>query len=185
MPEQTIKRNHMAIPWHDYIQQKQLPITQASLSEKASVIGRIGLMLLSCGTGAWRVRSSMNTISECLGVVCSADIGLMSVEYTCFDGTESFSQSLCLTNTGVNTSKLNRLERFVADFPKKGCRSPANSCTADWMTSNKFTACTPRSRWALPPRSRAAHLRFCSAAVCGKCSLPFSAQVSATRFAAS
>ena len=120
MPEQTIKRNHMAIPWHDYIQQKQLPITQASLSEKASVIGRIGLMLLSCGTGAWRVRSSMNTISECLGVVCSADIGLMSVEYTCFDGTESFSQSLCLTNTGVNTSKLNRLERFVADFPKKG-----------------------------------------------------------------
>lgn len=120
MPEQTIKRNHMAIPWHDYIQQKQLPITQASLSEKASVIGRIGLMLLSCGTGAWRVRSSMNTISECLGVVCSADIGLMSVEYTCFDGTESFSQSLCLTNTGVNTSKLNRLERFVADFPEKG-----------------------------------------------------------------
>lgn len=120
MPEQTIKRNHMAIPWHEYIQQKQLPITQASLSEKASVIGRIGLMLLSCGTGAWRVRSSMNTISECLGVVCSADIGLMSVEYTCFDGTESFSQSLCLTNTGVNTSKLNRLERFVADFPEKG-----------------------------------------------------------------
>lgn len=120
MPEQTIKRNHMAIPWHEYIQQKQLPITQACLSEKASVIGRIGLMLLSCGTGAWRVRSSMNTISECLGVVCSADIGLMSVEYTCFDGTESFSQSLCLTNTGVNTSKLNRLERFVADFPEKG-----------------------------------------------------------------
>ena len=175
MPEQTIKRNHMAIPWHEYIQQKQLPITQASLSEKASVIGRIGLMLLSCGTGAWRVRSSMNTISECLGVVCSADIGLMSVEYTCFDGTESFSQSLCLTNTGVNTSKLNRLERFVA----------ANSCTADWMTSNKFTVCTPRSRWALPPRSRAARLHFCSAAVCGKCALLFSAQVSATRFGAS
>ena len=77
MPEQTIKRNHMAIPWHDYIQQKQLPITQASLSEKASVIGRIGLMLLSCGTGAWRVRSSMNTISECLGVLRGhrADVG--------------------------------------------------------------------------------------------------------------
>lgn len=185
MPEQTIKRNHMAIPWHDYIQQKQLPITQASLSEKASVIGRIGLMLLSCGTGAWRVRSSMNTISECLGVVCSADIGLMSVEYTCFDGTESFSQSLCLTNTGVNTSKLNRLERFVADFPEKGLSLTGEQLHSRLDDIEQIHGLYSRSRWALPPRSRAAHLRFCSAAVCGKCALPFSAQVSATRFAAS
>lgn len=116
MPDQGLKRNHMAIPWHEYIQNKNRPLTEATLSEKASVIGRIGLMLLSCGTGAWRVRSSMNTLSESLGVVCSADIGLLSIAYTCFDGTESFSQSLCLTNTGVNTSKLNRLEHFVANF---------------------------------------------------------------------
>lgn len=116
MPDQGLKRNHMAIPWHEYIQNKNQPLTEATLSEKASVIGRIGLMLLSCGTGAWRVRSSMNTLSESLGVVCSADIGLLSIAYTCFDGTESFSQSLCLTNTGVNTSKLNRLEHFVANF---------------------------------------------------------------------
>ena len=116
MPEQPFKRNHMAIPWHEYIQDKNRPLTQATLSEKASVIGRVGLMLLSCGTGAWRVRSSMNTLSECLGIVCSADIGLLSIAYTCFDGTESFSQSLCLTNTGVNTSKLNRLEHLVAHF---------------------------------------------------------------------
>ncbi len=40
----------------------------------------------------------------------------MSIEYTCFDGTSGFSQSLCLTNTGVNTSKLNRLERFIGEF---------------------------------------------------------------------
>ena len=47
------------------------------------------------------------------------DIGLMSIEYTCFDGENCFSQSLCLTNTGVNTSKLNRLENFINDFPTK------------------------------------------------------------------
>ena len=29
----------------------------------------------------------------------------MSIEYTCFDGQDGFTQSLCLTNTGVNTSK--------------------------------------------------------------------------------
>ena len=61
--------NHMRIPWHDYTR-KSLghPITEASLSEKASIIGRTGIMLLSCGTGAWRVRSSMNTLARELGI---------------------------------------------------------------------------------------------------------------------
>ena len=77
-------------------------------------------VLLSCGTGAWRVRSSMNTLAEVMGVTCTADIGLMSIEYTCFDGQDGFTQSLCLTNTGVNTSKLNRLEHFIQDFETEG-----------------------------------------------------------------
>lgn len=67
-------------------------------------------------TGAWRVRSSMNELSELMEVTCTVDIGLMSINYTCFDGDNSFSQSLCLTSTGVNTSQLNRLEKFVIDF---------------------------------------------------------------------
>ena len=53
--------NHMAIPWHHLCKAENPPITEATLPEKASIIGRTGLMLLSCGTGAWRVRSSMNT----------------------------------------------------------------------------------------------------------------------------
>ncbi|MFR5117105.1 MAG: threonine/serine exporter family protein [Eubacterium sp.] len=113
----------MDIPWHEYLRQcrrKFVRFPEADLTEKASIVGRVGLMLLSCGTGAWRVRSSMNTISQNLGITCSTDIGLMSIEYTCFDGTSGFSQSLCLTNTGVNTSKLNRLERFIGEFSTVG-----------------------------------------------------------------
>ena len=99
----------MDIPWHQFTgSDKSLPITQTGL-------------MLSCGTGAWRVRSSMNSLATLLGVTCTADIGLMSIEYTCFDGTDCYSQSLCLTNTGVNTSKLNRLERFVNDFDHECC----------------------------------------------------------------
>jgi len=63
----------------------------------------------------------MNTLSEVMGITCTADIGLMSIEYTCFDGEQGFTQSLCLTNTGVNTSKLNRLEHFIREFEKEGC----------------------------------------------------------------
>ena len=116
-----MEKNHMEIPWHNYVSTRNSqPITEASLSEKASLIGRTGMMLLSCGTGAWRVRSSMNTLSEALGITCSADIGLMSISYTCFDGESSFSHALSLTTTGVNTSRLNRLEHFVSDFPAEG-----------------------------------------------------------------
>lgn len=112
-----IKKNHMEIHWHEYADKTDtMPISDAPLPSKASVIGRVGIMMLSCGTGAWRVRSSMNELSELMHITCTVDIGLMSINYTCFDGNNSFSQSLCLTNTGVNTSQLNRLEKFVIDF---------------------------------------------------------------------
>ena len=120
--QQMIRKNHMDIAWHEYTDEngEDIPVTQASLTEKASIIGRVGIMLLSCGTGAWRVRSSMNTLAEVMGITCTADIGLMSIEYTCFDGQDGFTQSLCLTNTGVNTSKLNRLENFIREFEIDG-----------------------------------------------------------------
>ena len=122
MRGETIRKNHMDILWHEYTDQngENKPVTEASLTEKASIIGRVGIMLLSCGTGAWRVRSSMNALAEAMRITCTADIGLMSIEYTCFDGEEGFTQSLCLTNTGVNTSKLNRLENFIRDFEVEG-----------------------------------------------------------------
>lgn len=117
-----LRKNHMDILWHEYTDAggENRPVTEASLTEKASIIGRVGIMLLSCGTGAWRVRSSMNTLAEVMGITCTAEIGLMSIEYTCFDGEDGYTQALCLTNTGVNTSKLNRLEKFIRNFEKEG-----------------------------------------------------------------
>ncbi len=117
-----LRKNHMDILWHEYTDAggENRPVTETSLTEKASIIGRVGIMLLSCGTGAWRVRSSMNTLAEVMGITCTADIGLMSIEYTCFDGEDGYTQALCLTNTGVNTSKLNRLEKFIRNFEKEG-----------------------------------------------------------------
>ena len=52
--QQLIRKNHMDISWHEYTDEDgaNVPVTQASLTEKASIIGRVGIMLLSCGTGA-------------------------------------------------------------------------------------------------------------------------------------
>ena len=110
----------MEIPWHDYTgDDSNTLIKESGLIEKASVIGRVGLIMLSCGTGAWRVRTSMNRLSKELHVTCTVDVGLMSIEFNCFDGKDCVSQSLSIANTGVNTSKLYRMEQFVDNFPKE------------------------------------------------------------------
>ena len=111
----------MDVLWHEYTDNngENIPVTQASLTEKASIIGRVGIMLLSCGTGAWRVRTSMNRLSKELGVTCTVDVGLMSIVFNCFDGNDCISQSLSIANTGVNTSKLYRMEQFVDHFPEE------------------------------------------------------------------
>ena len=115
-----MEKNHMEIPWHDYTNSdSNALIANADLIEKASVIGRVGLIMLSCGTGAWRVRTSMNKLSKELGVTCTVDVGLMSIEFNCFDGNDCVSQSLSIANTGVNTSKLYRMEQFVDNFPNE------------------------------------------------------------------
>ena len=115
-----MEKNHMEIPWHDYTSDdSNTLIKESGLIEKASVIGRVGLIMLSCGTGAWRVRTSMNRLSKELHVTCTVDVGLMSIEFNCFDGKDCVSQSLSIANTGVNTSKLYRMEQFVDNFPKE------------------------------------------------------------------
>ena len=113
-----MEKNHMEIPWHDYADaDSHVIISQAGLIEQTSVIGRVGLIMLSCGTGAWRVRTSMNRLSRELSVTCTVDVGLMSISFNCFDGKDCVSQSLSIANTGVNTSKLYRMEQFVDSFP--------------------------------------------------------------------
>ena len=113
----SLEKNHMEIPWNNYSDSDgKLKIKDSSLANKASVIGRVGLIMLSCGTGAWRVRASMNRLAKELEVTCSVDVGLMSIHFNCFDNSECITQSLSLANTGVNTSKLYRIEQFVKNF---------------------------------------------------------------------
>lgn len=110
--------HHMKIQWEEFFKSKdETPAKEATLVEKASIVGRVGLMILSCGTGSWRVRDSMNTIARALDITCSADIGLLTIDCTCFDvNNQSYSQTLTLPSTGVNMTKLNELERFVRQF---------------------------------------------------------------------
>ena len=110
----------MTLQWHEMIDEENTaPASEADLREKAMLVGRVGLMMLSVGTGAWRVRASMNKIARALDIVCVADIGLLSIEYTCAANGETFTNALSLSNTGVNTDKLTELELFADGFAER------------------------------------------------------------------
>lgn len=111
------RKQHMTIDWHNIVDgESSTPAIDAPLKEKATLVGRIGFMMLSVGTGAWRVRASMNKIARGLNITCNADIGLLSIEYTCVDGSETFTNAISLSNTGINTHRLSELEDFADNF---------------------------------------------------------------------
>ncbi|MDE5862378.1 MAG: threonine/serine exporter family protein [Ruminococcus sp.] len=114
------RKQHMPIAWHEIIENENpVPAVNASLKEKATLIGRLGLMMLSVGTGAWRVRASMNKIARALGVTCNADIGLLAIAYTCIENGETYTNALSINTTGVNTDRLNYLEEFADGFQER------------------------------------------------------------------
>ena len=119
--EHLSDKHHMAIPWHDFFTNDNFtPAYEANLVERAAIVGRIGLMMLSYGTGAWRVRDSMNTVARTLKMTCSVDIGLVSLKYTCMDAHHSYTQAISLPSTSVNTTKLSQMERFIKEFDQNG-----------------------------------------------------------------
>lgn len=108
--------HHMHIRWHNLAQRDSVPVTEASLTARAAVVGRVGIMMLACGTGAWRVREAMDRVSRRLHLTCSADVGLIAISFTCFENGHHYSQTLSLAASGVNTDKLSVMETFVDHF---------------------------------------------------------------------
>ena len=109
-------KNHVMIPWHDSVRDESVPIKKASIKDRATLIGRAGMIELSCGTGAWRVRDSMNILGRVIGVAVTADVGLTSINFSVSDNDQFYSESLTLTGTGVNTEKLMQMENFMDEM---------------------------------------------------------------------
>lgn len=151
-----LRNQHMTVNWYDIINTENItPALKASLKEKSSLVGRVGLLMLSAGTGAWRVRASMNKISRALNITCNADIGLLSIEYTCFENGESYTNALSLRTTGVNTHKLSCIEEFADGFAER----------ADRYSAEQFHRILDKIE-SLPANYKAWQLAFASAFAC-------------------
>lgn len=112
--------NHMAVPWHDVTDCDDMLAIDADLDDKSSIICRAGLLKLAGGTGSWRVRDCMNRIAEVLGVTISVAVSLTTIECTCIEGHQSFSEVISLPTTGVNTERIWLMEKFVREVQQHG-----------------------------------------------------------------
>lgn len=150
------RKQHMPIAWHEIIEsENNTPAINASLKEKATLVGRIGLMMLSVGTGAWRVRASMNKVSRALGITCTADIGLLAIAYTCIENGETYTNALSINTTGVNTDRLDYLENLMDSFQQK----------AEKYSVEQFHQILDKIQ-KLPPNYKAWNLGLASALAC-------------------
>lgn len=117
------RKQHMTISWNKLINvESHNSAKNTSLQEKSALVGRLGLMMLSVGAGAFRVRAAMNKVSRAMGITCNADIGLLSIEYTCVCENETYTNALSIRTTGVNTDRLYHLREFADHFEENAGR---------------------------------------------------------------
>ena len=81
----------MQADWGEVVDGGEGLAREASLADKSTIICRTGQLMLASGTGAWRVRDSMNRVARVLGVTVHVDLSLLSIECTCIEGHETFS----------------------------------------------------------------------------------------------
>lgn len=101
--------------WEDF-SLKETVISQKDLQLKSALVGRIGLIYLSCGVGSWRIQEAANTISKYLDIQCVMSFGIRTIEYTCFQRGISCTNIVSIPNIGVNTTKLAEIQQFVNHF---------------------------------------------------------------------
>jgi uncharacterized membrane protein YjjP (DUF1212 family) len=110
----------MPVRWHETVTASDGLAVDAPIDDKATIICRAGLLLLSGGTGGWRVRDEMNRIARVLGVTVITDVSLMDIECTVVDGDQSFSEVVALPTSGVNTERIWLMEKFTHEVEAIG-----------------------------------------------------------------
>ena len=87
---------HMKTDWRQIVTSGDELAVDAPLTDKSSIICRTGMLMLASGTGAWRVRDTMNRVAAVLGVTVHVDLSLLSFECTCIEDGHCFNEVVSL-----------------------------------------------------------------------------------------
>lgn len=113
---------HMKTDWRQIVTAGDQLAVNAPLTDKSSIICRTGMLMLASGTGAWRVRDTMNRVAAVLGVTIHVDLSLLSFECTCIEDGHCFNEVVSLPTTGVNTHRIWMMESFLKEIETYGRR---------------------------------------------------------------
>lgn len=121
MKETTGTNHHVPIPWSDTIESGQGTLAKfATLSDKTSIICRMGGLMLRTGAGGWRVRDTVNRVARALGVTATVNLGLTDIECTVRSGSDQRSQVIVIPDSGVNVDMLMSINDFLSEIDDRG-----------------------------------------------------------------
>lgn len=121
MKETLGTNHHVPIPWADTIESGDDTLAKfATLSDKTSIICRMGGLILRTGAGGWRVRDGVNRVARALGVTVTVNLGLTDIECTVRDGSDQRSQVIVIPDSGVNTNMLMEINEFLEEIDERG-----------------------------------------------------------------
>ena len=106
----------LKLRWESVIEDRDVLAKDASVSTKSSIVMRVGRLVLSSGASGYRVEKVMGHVAALLGTSCQADVGLVTIDLTVSDGHESFTEVASLPSTGVNTERMQVMERVVDEL---------------------------------------------------------------------
>ena len=115
-----VHQHHMQAAWKEVVSAGDELAVNAPLPDKSTIVCRTGQLMLASGTGAWRVRDSMNRVARMLGLTVHVDLSLLSIECTGIEGHESFSEVMSLPTTGVNTHRIWLMEDYIREIEQNG-----------------------------------------------------------------
>lgn len=85
-------------------------LAHLDLVEKSRVVMRLGGMLLSCGAGAYRVKSAMSRAARAVGLTRhESQVALMEITTTAWQGSNFRTEVTENRRVGVNVAKLDKL----------------------------------------------------------------------------
>lgn len=138
------------------------------------------MLMLASGTGAWRVRDTMNRVAAVLGVTIHVDLSLLSFECTCIEDGHCFNEVVSLPTTGVNTHRIWMMESFLKEIETYGRRFTVHEYHEMLKTVESSKPDYALGNRALRRPAPVAPSFFCSAAALSRWPARSWARVSAT-----
>ncbi len=109
-------------------------LLEDTLPAKSEVVLKAGLLALSSGMGAYRVKRVMQNIASTLKIDNQAHVTLTEINSTCMDGEKYCTKIATLKTVGVNSDRITRIGQLTQKLKSKSIKHSVR-CINDELIS--------------------------------------------------